>query len=169
MIIGYSIAQYLRQHEEILVALRKVPGWRLLSVFWDWITGIFNGLNRGIARAIQTGRSRLNSQQNRGQVMGFSRFMSFRRLSSRQKVFFYYHALLRRGNETGLSRINSQTPEEYANALEKSLPTVEEEIGLLTDAFIEARYSQHAVQDEDVSQIKNYWEQIRRVFRGKRG
>jgi hypothetical protein len=169
IIIGYSIVQYLRQHEEILIALRKIPGWKLLSFFWDWISGIFKGLNRGITNVIQTGRSRLRSQQSGGQIMGFRRLKSLRRLSTRQKVFFYYHALLRRGNETGLSRIKSQTPEEYATALEKSLPTVEEEIGLLTDAFSEARYSQHAVQDDDVRHIKNYWEQIRRVFRGKRG
>ena len=84
-------------------------------------------------------------------------------------MFFYYHALLRRGNDTGLARIDSQTPEEYAKSLEKSLPTVEKEIGSLTDAFSEARYSQHAIQDDDVRQVKNYWEQIRRVFRGKRG
>jgi hypothetical protein len=169
IIIGYSIAQYLRQHEEILIALRKIPGWKLLSIFWDWITGIFKGLNRGIARTIQTTRSRLSTQQRRAQIIGLRRLAGLRRLSTRQKVFFYYHALLRRGHETGLSRINSQTPEEYATVLEKSLPTVEKEIELLTDAFIEARYSQHAIQDDDVRHVKNYWEHIRRVFRGKRG
>ena len=92
-----------------------------------------------------------------------------RSLSTRQKVFFYYHALLRRGDETGLSRSESQTPEEYAAALEKSLPTVENEISLLTDAFSEARYSRHTIKPDDVNHVKNYWEQIRRVFRGKRG
>ena len=146
-----------------------MPGWKLLSAFWRWITDVFGGINRGVVRAIQSGRSRLNAQHNHGQIMGLRRFTSMRRLSSRQKVFFYYHALLRRGNETGLPRINSQTPEEYATALEKSLPTVEQEIGSLTDKFSKARYSQHTIRDDDVSQVKNYWEQIRRVFRGKRG
>ena len=84
--------------------------------------------------------------------------MGLSRLSARQKVFFYYHALLRRGHETGLSRIHSQTPEEYAIILEKSLPTVEKEIGSLTDAFSEARYSKHTIQDDNVRNVKNYWE-----------
>ena len=169
IVIGYSITQYLRQHEEILNGLRKIPGWKLFSAFWDWLTGIFKGLNRNLVRAIKTGRARLSSQQNRGQIMGLSRLTGLRRLSARQKIFFYYHALLRRGDETGLSRINSQTPEEYAITLEKSLPTVENEIASLTDAFNEARYSNHHFQPEDTKRVKKYWEQIRSVFRGKRG
>jgi hypothetical protein len=169
IVVGYSIAQYLRQHEDILKMLRKIPGWKLLSSFWYWVKGVFRGLNRGVVRAIQTGRSRLRSQQSRSQVTVLRQLIGLRRLSARQKIFFYYHALLRRGNETGLSRIESQTPEEYAISLEKSLPTVEKEIGSLTDAFSEARYSQHDIQPEDANHVKNYWEQIRRVFRGKRG
>jgi hypothetical protein len=169
VVVGYSITQYLRQHEEILQSLRKIPGWKIAVAFWNWIAGIFGGLNKRVANVIEKGRARLRPQAASVNIRGIGRFTRFRNLSPRQKVFFYYHALLRRGEETGLSRQGSQTPEEYAATLERSLPTIETEIDSLTEAFNEARYSRHAIETEDASMVKNYWEQIRKVFRGRRG
>ena len=168
-VIGYSIAQYLRQHEEVLAGLQKIPGWKIVSAFWRWITGLFGGLNRRVASVIEAGKARLRPQGDSPGFSGVHRLTGLRRLSPRQKVFFYYHALLRRGEETGLQRKESQTPEEYAVALERSLPTIESEINSLTDAFSEARYSRHPVESDDVGHVKAYWERIRRVFRGRRG
>ncbi len=169
VVIGYSVAQYLRQHEEILASLRKIPGWKLLTVFWNWITGIFGGLNRRVSNAIQAGRARFSPEGDTVNIKGFGRFTRLRNLSPRQKIFFYYHSLLRRGDETGLPRQELQTPEEYAATLERSLPTIHQEIASLTDAFNEARYSRHAVETKDADTVKTYWEQIRQVFRGRRG
>ena len=118
---------------------------------------------------IESGKARLRPQGNIAGLGILSRFRGIRHLTPRQKVYFYYHALLRRGNETGLPRSQAQTPDEYALTLEHSLPTVEEEIESLTDAFNEARYSRHPVEDQDVSTVKSYWEHIRQVFRGRRG
>jgi hypothetical protein len=168
-VVGYSVAQYLRQHEEILTALRKFPGWKILSAFWHWIGSLWGHLNHGVARVIESGKARLRPQGDNAGLGILSRFRGIRHLTPRQKVYFYYHALLRRGNETGLPRSQAQTPDEYALTLEHSLPTVEEEIESLTDAFNEARYSRHPVEDQDVSTVKSYWEHIRQVFRGHRG
>jgi hypothetical protein len=169
VVIGYSVAQYLRQHEEILQTLRRIPGWRLLAAFWDWITNLFGSLNQGVTTMIEKGRARLRPQATSTGIRRFARFTRLRNMSARQKVFFYYHALLRRGEETGLSRQGSQTPKEYAVELERSLPTVEDEITSITEAFDEARYSRHSIEDRDSVSVKSYWEKIRKVFRGRRG
>jgi hypothetical protein len=169
LVIGYSVAQYLRQHEEILQALRKIPGWKILVAFWDWIGAMFGGLNRGVSTLIEKGRARLNPQAVSTEIRRLARFTRLRNLSPRQKVFFYSHALLRRGEETGLPRGGSQTPKEYAINLERSLPTVEDEIDSITEAFDEARYSRHSIAPEDSNTVKSYWEKIRKVFQGRRG
>jgi hypothetical protein len=168
-VVGYSIAQYLRQHQEILQVLRKIPGWEILAALWNWISAVFGGLNRGIANVIERGRASLRSQAVSTNIRGFTRFMRLRNLSPRQKVFFYYHALLRRGEETGLPRQESQTPKEYAANLERSLPTIEAEIASLSEIFTEARYSRHNVESDDAETVKSHWEKIRKVFRGCRG
>jgi len=169
IVIGYSIAQYLRQHEEIIVSLRKIPGWKFIASIWSWITGLFRGLNQRVSGVIQSGRKRLRPQIKSASLRGFGGFLRLRNLSPRKKVFFYYQALLRRGEETGLPRIESQTPDEYAIGLERTLPTVDDDINSLTEAFSEARYSMHSVEEEDANEVKGYWERIRQVFRGRRG
>lgn len=168
-VVGYSIAQYTRQHEEILAILRKIPGWQLLAGFWRWLTRVFGGLNRGLTNVIRSGREKFRSQRESANLKGFSRFLRLGALSPRQKVFFYYQALLRRGNETGLPRDKSQTPDEYAKFLERSLPTVKEDVLSLTESFSEARYARHPVEPQDANQVKAYWKRIRQVFRGQRG
>jgi hypothetical protein len=168
-VVGYSIAQYLRQHEEILQRLRKIPGWAILASFWRWLTGVFGGFNRRVSTLIQAGRTRSRSPRESMNLESLRRFMSLRGLSPRQRVLFYYQALLRRGDETGLPREKSQTPDEYAERLERSLPTVKDDILALTESFSEARYARHPVESEDANQVKTYWEHIRRVFRGRRG
>ncbi len=48
-------------------------------------------------------------------------FINPRRLSPRQKVIFYYLAMVRRAREAGLPRQDDQTPYEYARSLTSSL------------------------------------------------
>jgi hypothetical protein len=169
IIIGYSISQYLRQHEQILDGLRKIPGWKIFSTFFRWVTGVFTGLNKRVTNIFQSGVARLSPQTDTPRKISFGRMFRLRNLTSRQRVIFYYQALLRRGSETGVPREESQTPDEYASRLEQTIPTVTHEVVSLTEAFNEARYSQHSIDQEDASAVKVSWERIRKVFRGRRG
>lgn len=45
---------------------------------------------------------------------------------------------------------------------------MEMEIDQITGAFIEARYSRHAVENEDANRVKNIWERIRGALRGEK-
>jgi len=169
LVVGYSISHYLRQHEEILQALRKIPGWKILAAFWNWISAMFGGLNRGVSSMIEKGKARFRPEAVSTNLRGMARFTRLRNLTPRQKVRFYYHALLRRGKETNLPRQGSETPEEYAVNLKRSLPTVENEITAMTQAFNEARYSRHIIETEESNTVKSFWEKIRKVFQGRRG
>jgi hypothetical protein len=166
--ITYSIILYLRQHKEVLESLRKIPGWRLAVRFLNWIKGIFIGAKSGISRAVKTGRERLLARRKARQATSGSGFLNLRRLDPRQKVYFFYLALIRRGTEIGMTRKPAQTPTEYAATLESALPTVDEDIDALTEAFIEARYSRHPVEPEKANLVKATWERIRKALQQKR-
>jgi hypothetical protein len=66
-----------------------------------------------------------------------------------------------------LPRAGWQTPGEYDQFLSKHLPEVEQELASMTDLFIEARYSQHAIGDRQISSIQSAWEQVRKLLRSR--
>ena len=72
-------------------------------------------------------------------------YVNPRRLTPRQKVIFYYLALVRRAREAGLPRQENQTPYEYARSLAASLAENQAGVDSMTEAFIEARYSRHDI------------------------
>jgi hypothetical protein len=165
-VLIFSVVQYLREHQDVLAALRKVPGWHLLVRLWGWINGLFSSIKSGVTSAVQAGQARLRARRNAARERLEHGFLSLRRLDARQRVAFFYLALVRRGGESGLPRSQSQTPSEYAANLEIALPDVDREIASLTEAFIEARYTQWPVQPEKAGLVRAAWEKIRSALRG---
>ncbi len=165
-VVIFFVSQYLRQHEEVLIWLRRIPGWRFISGIWIWLKSLLARTGKVISRVVEGGRTRIKviSDNRRFAVQGG--YINPRRLGPRQKIFFYYQTLIRRGGEKGIPRKTSQTPSEYAQALENALPDAEVDIDQLTGAFVEARYSRHDVLSEDANRVKNTWERIRRILRG---
>jgi MFS family permease len=166
-ILLFALLQYLRQHQEVLDALRKIPLVRMLAQFWHWLRGLFAEVRLSVSKVLAQGLERLRPRSEAETSRPLGSFLSLRRLNARQKIMFFYLALLRRGHDSGLTRQASQTPHEYAASLDAALPGVEPEINSLTEAFIEARYSPHPVPVEQVNRVKDYWERIKKALRGK--
>lgn len=162
-ILIFSLIQYLRQHREVMDALRKMSAHARLSRIWQWLRSQFKKAQTGIARTLQAGRERLRRAAAGSLAPGG--FLSMRNLDARQKITFFYLALVRRGGEKGLPRRASQTPYEYASTLDAALPDAEDDIDALTNAFIEARYSPRPVQPEQVNLVKSTWERLRKTMR----
>jgi hypothetical protein len=166
-VVIFALSQYLRQHEEIIAGLRRIPGWKYLARFRSWILSFFAGVGREISRIMESGRTRINALNASRRIIAPGGYINPKRLTPRQKVYFYYLALIRRGGEQGIPRQPAQTPSEYAQILDRVLPTAGDDIDQLTDAFIEARYSRHAVENEDANRVKKIWEKIRKTLQGK--
>jgi hypothetical protein len=164
-VLLFSIVQYLRQHEEAMQTLRKVPGWGVLERAWQWFMGLFVSARESAARIFEAGQKRLRNRRATARELFGGGFMNLRRLDPRQQVTFFYLALIRRGAESGLPRSPSQTPYEYAATLEEALPAASEDVQALTEAFSEARYSRRPVQPEKANLAKAIWERIRKALR----
>jgi hypothetical protein len=165
-LLGFSLVFFLRQHSELAQKLIKLPGGRWLVTILNWLVSLFGGIRKGISSAVQAGLRRLRERSGLEAPGASGGFLSLRRLNARQRVYYFYLALVRRGREHGLGRAPSQTPYEYASVLEPVLPAVDEDIETLTDSFIEARYSRHDVPPEKAGQVKRVWERIRQSLRG---
>ncbi len=164
-IIGFSLYQFLRQHEGAMKALRKFPGFSMFTNFWKWLTGSARNLNDRLGEGIRTGLQRLRERQIQRGLANASRFVNLRRLTPRQRVFFFFQAMARRGGERGVPRQESQTPYEYAATLENFIPEADEDVSALTESFVTARYSRQEVDDDQASRAKHYWDRIRRSIR----
>ena len=72
---------------------------------------------------------------------------------------------MRRASRLGLPRRQTQTPYEYASSLGPHLPDAQGELASLTDAFVEARYSLHAIGKEREKQVRADWHLVRTALR----
>lgn len=192
-VVGYSIYYYLREHSGLAEKLRKTPLFPYLARFWAWLSAWWGGLNRQVAAAVDAGLARLRARRERAAQARPWRYLSLRGLSARERVIFYYIAMVRRGSERGLARQPSQTPYEYSRGLAQAVapppgaipddgaglvmdgaqvePAALDDAGLagpitaITDKFVEARYSLHPVTGQDVGLVQHYWQRIRRALR----
>jgi hypothetical protein len=166
-ILIYALVQFARQHERILAALKgsRVRDWLILA--WQWLYKNVEQARGDIQSAITDGWQSLIARLNKAQALPRQGWISLRSLNPRQRVYFFYLAMIRRGGERGLSREPSQTPSEYAAALEKEIPEVAQDIDSITGAFVQARYSRHNVNAKDADFVKTTWGRIRRALQTK--
>lgn len=95
------------------------------------------------------------------------RFFRPSSLSPEEQIRFYYLSAARRASERGVERAPGETPLEYEDDLRKNWPEAEEDVDLLTRAFVTARYSRRNLAREDVNPVKRSWRRLRAVLRRK--
>ena len=95
-------------------------------------------------------------------------FLRLSALSARERILYYYLSVLRRAERQGLPRRRTQTPYEYDATLSPNLPSAQQELASLTQAFVEARYSPHTVDARQTRQVHTYWQQVKAALRALR-
>ena len=166
--IGYLLYHYLDVHPDLTGRFQRLRGLAWLRKAWHRLRTLLHDLNAQLAAVIEAQRERAR-QAAAARSSRAARWFGLRRLSPRQQVQFFYLAMVRRGRQHGLERQPSQTPYEYAQTLQDSLPESEQAVSGLTDSFIEARYSRHDITVEKVSRVRQHWERIKRALRKKQG
>ncbi len=162
-VVGVALVSFVRQHHSLWQALAQFPAGRWVMRLWRWLRGASKSFGDGLTRAVSAGLERWRAR--RAAVSALPGGMSLRRLDARQRIRFFYLALVRRGSERGLARGPAQTPLEYAATLERALPESDSDIATLTDEFIKARYSRQPVLEEEASLVRRLWNRIRNALR----
>ncbi len=166
-ILIYAFVRFVQQHEDVLAALRKsrVVNWLILA--WNWLYKHVGTAGDSFARVISDGWQGIVARLDGKRSVPRPGWLSLRSMDPRRRVYFFYLAMIRRGGEQGMGREPSQTPAEYANTLEKVIPPASDDIGSITDAFIQARYSRREIHADDANLAKAAWERIRRALQAK--
>jgi len=159
-IIGYSLFHFADYRWSILQRLS-------LSGFFRWLLGLWQNIRSGTKKATEGIRrviaDRLSSREGRRRRRPW-RYISLRGLPLRERIRYFYLSTLHRSEKQNLGRPPSATPQEYQSILSKEIPEMAEEFDELTQAFIEARYSEHAITEERASNVKKAWRHIKRIL-----
>ena len=164
-IIGYSLYHYIARNTVLIERLRRIPLFSGIFRLWHWLKGWLRGVKGSVVSTVQSGFRRISRSRSLRSILPDWSYTSLRRMSPRQRVIFFYLAMVRRGGEKGVPRRPSQTPYEYSRQIGDFLPEVEGEIDALTDEFSEARYSLHKISLDHASSGQRYWDRIRRALR----
>ena len=167
VILIFVFVQFVRQHGGLRAALRqsRVMKWLLLA--WQWLSRNADNTREGLSRAIRDGWQTILSRLEGNRILAPASLIRLRSLNPRQQIYFFYLAMVRRGEEQGWGRQPSQTPSEYAATLRRALPEADEDVDSMTQAFVQARYSHYEVNARDANAIKETWGRIRRAFQDK--
>jgi hypothetical protein len=168
---AYVIRSYLSHRLELratIVTLRPIQMLRRLwAALWrslgTWGAHLRGAVRENLPRLIP-GRS----PRDKPLRLPF-RFFRLGALSSRERVLYYYLSVLRRAGRQGFSRRGHQTPHEYYETMEPHLPQVQQDMGALTEAFVEARYSQHEVGVGQEQRVRGNWERVKAALRALKG
>jgi hypothetical protein len=134
---------------------------------WRWLVQVFGGLRRGTRNAARGVRDLLARQlaaRRERLLPDIPHFFSFRRMSPQERVRYYYISILHRSRKQGFGRPPSVTPLEYEHTLRERMPEMSEDVRELTQAFLEARYSEHDLRQEDEQRVQPFWKRIKRWF-----
>jgi hypothetical protein len=99
---------------------------------------------------------------------GFFSLDWLRGLSPREWVRYFYLSAASRAARAGKPRKPAETPYEYREALRDQFPELEPDLSGLTEAFIEARYSQQPIEEDDLQAVKPLWQRIKAALRRRR-
>jgi hypothetical protein len=167
-IVGYAFLQFARQNSDLWEKIQNLPGWEKLSGFWELVRRWFGGVNEGLSRAIEGGLERWRERRLQRELRTIWRFVRLNQLPAREKVLFFYLAMIRRSRESGIGRRQAQTPLEFAGVLKDQVGDTDGDVDSITRAFMNARYSVHEVSEAEAADAQTAWDRIRSVLRNFR-
>ena len=89
-------------------------------------------------------------------------------LSPREQIRAIYLTAVQHAATAGVPRDPTETPSEFAQDLQHEWPDAEEELQRLTAAFLQARYSDEALDASDVPPVKETWRALQREMSRRR-
>jgi hypothetical protein len=159
------VVNYLRERPELLEMLRSSKVMRLLRGWWATVQKWWGAIRERVgAQVAEMLRERwLGSAA--GKMGDVFNFFSLRPRSARDQIAYFYLSILQRASQKGFARSETQTPYEYEPTLETNLPEAQGDAANLTQTFVEARYSAHAIAEDDLKRAKEIWERLREAMR----
>jgi hypothetical protein len=170
LLITFAFYQYARQNRSMLNKLSLLNPWSGLKNILAWVRRWTRGARTQVLEVVQSGLQRVRSARKSRLGTQSYKFVNPNRMTPRQRILFFYLAMIRRAEEAGIPRSPAQTPSEYEQTLKSYLEQAEQpadqtSLEELTRSFQEARYSRHEINVEQVNRVQAAWQRLRQYFR----
>lgn len=135
----------------------------LLRSTWRGVSTQANQLQRAVRQRLQN-----NPQPEKPPTTPPWQFIRVNGLPPREQIKYFYLSTLQRADEKGIGRQENMTPAEFAAMLKEQFPDAEEEVDVLTEAFMRARYTAQIIERDESNTIKARWKRMRSNIRKRR-
>lgn len=151
--LGFAILLWFNRHR--------------LAAVWHWcelqtrclLRRLGGGRDRGLGWALSRRRIAEGTSPLHRMLAGLGR-----PLPPRERVLLTYRRLLHAAERSQVGRSCAATPREFGRGLTTQLTGVEGDIDALTEAFVEARYSRHAIAPTTADRVHEGWRRIRHAL-----
>ncbi len=161
LLVGYSLYHFARDRWGLFQGLSA-------SRFLRWLTGLWQSVWSSTRQAMRSLEQAIEKRVAARRARAARRpwfYLPLRRLSPRDRVRYFYVSILHRSAEQGFGRPPSMTPLEYEATLRSLMPEVTGEVDGLTEAFIEARYSEHPIDQGEASLVQRLWQRVKTALK----
>ena len=164
MVIAFMALVYFLRFRSLKFNLAWLTdAWSLLVAQIHEIWGRFSKGSTKLAKSI---RIRLERATLPGRAaVNPWHYLPIRGQSPREQIRYYYLSILHRAEKKGVIRAPGQTPLEHAENLTDNWPEAANEIGDLTQMFLQARYSRQPMTDQASDKAKRVFQRLRKAVR----
>jgi hypothetical protein len=135
---------------------------RLWTALWRRLRGYAQSLTRTVPEEDRPG-PRQTAMPRR------VRWWQVGRLSPRERLIYYFVNIVRRAERQGISRGPAESALEFEAQVSPRLVEARDDLHQLTGSYLEARYSEHAVDDDLAGAARRHWKLVRGALRRLRG
>jgi hypothetical protein len=135
--------------------------------FWKWLVEGLKQAHKATVETLQTGLDKIQTFIQRQQIKTPGMLALIKRLPPRLAIILIYVDWINWNQKHGVIRNSAQTPLEYAQTLINNLDEatdVHASVDLLTDVFIQARYSKQPVLKGQVQEAQQLSQQLKLSF-----
>jgi hypothetical protein len=168
LVLAYCGATLWRQAEGRVPALAQVRAIvrRAVGLMAAFVLGLVRGARRGAAGVV-TVLQRWVVPARASTTARLAR-PSLRHMSPREIVAYLYLSVEERARRAGVPRQKGQTATEYSRELRRQIPDLDPDLSGLTELFLEARYSPHPFESEQLGVARSLWQRVRARLRARR-
>ena len=160
---GYLVAVYLRAHGRL-----SDGAGRLFSQLYLWWHGRRIWFSRTLQARVVALRRRARRSRS-GQTRVAKRPPRPGEQLPRERIRYLYLQAVQRAAERGLERPAHRTPLEFAGDLDANWPAAESDVQLLTEAFVDARYTPHDIPAAEAQTALSAWQRLMVALRRPAG